>query len=112
MVKNKYMKSIGLEPSKDNLMSTLKENAIGRNESVWKFAEFCGQQEGRCSIAIDSGWGSGKTFFVHHVKMLIDSYNEYIKQEDLDVEGIKIIFNEYIKHQENLDKERFGQDIL
>ncbi len=111
MVKNKYMKSIGLEPSKDNLMSTLKENAIGRNESVWKFAEFCGQQEGRCSIAIDSGWGSGKTFFVHHVKMLIDSYNEYIKQEDLDVEGIKIIFNEYIKHQENLDKERFGQDI-
>ena len=64
-----------LEPTRENLLKTLSEDILNRNKSVWQFAEFCDIQDDKCSIALDSEWGSGKTFFVHHVKLLFDSFN-------------------------------------
>ena len=73
------IKSLELEPSKENLLSTLTSNLIGRNKSVWYFARFCNLQEGKSSIAVDGKWGYGKTFFVKQTKMLIEAFNIFTK---------------------------------
>ena len=71
------IKSRELEPNKDNLLATLKQDLLDRNKSVWQFARFCDEQEGKCSIAIDAKWGFGKTFFVKQTKLLIESFNQF-----------------------------------
>ena len=71
------IKSMELEPTRENLLETLSKNLLDRNKSVWQFASFCDAQDGKCSIAIDAKWGSGKTFFVRHVQMLIESFNDF-----------------------------------
>ena len=72
------IKSFELEPSKENLLNTLSKNLLDRNLDVWYFARFCNAQEGKCSIAIDGKWGSGKTFFTKHVQLLIESFNPLV----------------------------------
>lgn len=71
------LKTQELEPTKENIIFTLKKDLLDRNVSVLQFARFCDAQEGRCSIAIDAGWGFGKTFFVKQTKLLIELYNEF-----------------------------------
>lgn len=63
------------EPDHDNIFNSLIEDTVGRDENLWKFAGFCSAQEKRCSIALDSGWGTGKTFFLKQLQMLFDAYN-------------------------------------
>ena len=70
------IKSFELEPTKENIIRTLEEDLLGRNKDVWAFARLCSNQERRCSIAIDSKWGNGKTFFVKQVMALLDALNE------------------------------------
>ncbi len=70
------LKSLELEPTKENVLSTIKDDLIGRNESVWRFASFCNAQEGKCSIALDAKWGDGKTFFVKQTQVLLEAYND------------------------------------
>ena len=53
--------------------------------------------EGPYSVAIDSEWGSGKTFFVKQVKMLLDSLNP---QSKVDKETSDKILKKF-----NLDKD-------
>lgn len=71
------IKSMELEPTRENLLNTLTKDLLDRNKSVWHFARFCDAQEGKCSIAIDAKWGAGKTFFVRHVQLLMDSFNQF-----------------------------------
>lgn len=65
-----------LEPTKDNLIKALKEDFFSRNEDVLRFAQLCSLCEGNYSIAVNGRWGSGKTFFVKQVQLLIDSCND------------------------------------
>ncbi|NCB52363.1 MAG: hypothetical protein EOM54_10880 [Clostridia bacterium] len=66
-------------------------DAIDRNQDVIRFCTILNSVEGPCSIALDGKWGSGKTFFVKQVKMLIDAYNGCICNpiEEEDVAQIK-----------------------
>ena len=73
------MKKYDLEPSRENLLRTYKENSIGRNADLIHFIAILDAIEDGCSIALDGNWGSGKTFFVKQTKMVMDAYNEYIK---------------------------------
>ena len=61
---------------------TLCADTVGRNADVFRFASILNEIDGRCSIAVDGNWGSGKTFFVKQVKMVMDAYNDFIKTED------------------------------
>ena len=88
------IKSFELEPSRDNLLITLTKNLLDRNDIVLQFAQFCDAQDNKCSVAIDGKWGSGKTFFVRHVQMLIDSYNPKSSLTDEERNKIKSIFSE------------------
>ena len=96
------IKSFALEPTRENLLNTVTRDLLERNKSVWQFARFCDAQDGKCSIAIDAKWGQGKTFFVRHVQMLLDSFNEFtnsVSEEDRTT--IKQSFSRYIGTGEN-----------
>ena len=69
------IRSKELEPTRENLVLTLSKDLLDRNKSVWQFARFCDAQDDKCSIALNAKWGSGKTFFVRHVQLLIESFN-------------------------------------
>ena len=76
------MKSSELMPSYENLLQSFLNNTIGRNGDVWDFCRILDGIEGRFSIAIDSSWGSGKTFFIKQSKMLLDALNPNIVIND------------------------------
>lgn len=67
-----------LQPTKENLFDTLHSDLLGRNENIWYFACLLDQIKNSCSIALDANWGQGKTFFVKHVQLLIESLNPFL----------------------------------
>ena len=73
------MKKLELKATEENIIESLENDAIGRNNEVFNFSELLSTLEGPYSVAIDSEWGSGKTFFVKQVKMLLDSLNPQSK---------------------------------
>lgn len=72
------MKSYDLKPTTDNLISTYQQDVIGRNSDIFLFTEILNEIEDGCAIALDGRWGSGKTFFVKQVKMVMDAHNNFI----------------------------------
>jgi len=69
------MKRHELLPTEANLIQTYIDDPINRDEYINDLVSFLSVVEGGYSLAIDSQWGSGKTFFVKQVKMVIDSLN-------------------------------------
>lgn len=96
------IKSLELEPTKENILETITRNLIDRNYSVWQFARFCDAQEYRCSIALDAQWGYGKTFFVKQAKMLMETFNAFTntitEEEKVRIEKA---FSQYIGSGDN-----------
>lgn len=72
------MKSSELLPSYDNLWKTFVNDTIGRSADVIRFASMLNVIDSNFSIALDSSWGSGKTFFVKQVKMFLDANNDHV----------------------------------
>ena len=72
------MKSSELLPSYDNLRKTFVNDTIGRSADVIRFANMLNVIDSSFSIALDSSWGSGKTFFVKQVKMFLDANNDHV----------------------------------
>lgn len=70
------MKNYSLKPTEENVLELLRTNPIQRNPYVFRFAEMLSHMEDDCySIALNGDWGSGKTFFVKQVKLLLDAAN-------------------------------------
>lgn len=79
------MKSLELQPTYENLISTFNGDLLDRNQFLYRFIELLDAVEDGCVIAIDNQWGSGKTFFVKQAKLLVDSFNgftNYVEDED------------------------------
>lgn len=91
------VKKLELKATEENIIESLENDAIGRNNEVFNFSKLLSTLEGPYSVAIDSEWGSGKTFFVKQVKMLLDSLNP---QSKVDKETSDKILKKF-----NLDKE-------
>lgn len=79
------MEKYSLEPTEENIVSSIKNDATGRNQALYLFLKMLSEQDGPWSVAIDAQWGYGKTFFVKQVQYLIDSINQVDKIEDLAV---------------------------
>ena len=75
------MKSYDLKPTRENLLSTYRQDVIDRNGDIFMFIELLNMVEDSCSIALEGNWGSGKTFFVKQVKMVMDAHNDFIDPE-------------------------------
>ncbi len=69
------MKSFDLKLTDDNLIKKLEEDILGRNVSIYRFIRLLLAIEDGGVISIDGNWGSGKTFFVKQVKLVLDAYN-------------------------------------
>lgn len=87
------MKSYSYKPTDDNVLHLLKSNLIGRKQDIMRFLALLSNMEGDCySIALNGEWGSGKTFFIKQVKLLLDAKNPYSQMpDDLRKEVIKIV---------------------
>ena len=88
------MKSFELKPTKENLLSTYKNDQIGRNTDIHAFVDILNSLEDSCSIALDGAWGSGKTFFVKQVKMVLESCSP-IKSKSEYRDEIKTVWKNY-----------------
>lgn len=94
------MKPYDLKPTYDNLLEMYKKNVIGRNADVFCFIAIVNSIEAGCSIAVDGNWGSGKTFFVKQVKMIMDAHNPFIASEcEEDRDEIISIRNHYYRNK-------------
>lgn len=88
------MKSLELKPNKEILLETLEKNIIGRNTEIINFIRLLDSIKSNFSIAIDNDWGTGKTFFVKKVKMILDAYNEHSYDYELsNLERIKNVID-------------------
>ena len=70
------MKKHDLQPTDDNIRNTFIRDSIGRNKDLVNFIKIIDSIDESFSIALDSYWGSGKTFFVKQVKMILDTVTE------------------------------------
>ena len=72
------MKSYGYKPTDNNALNLLKSNQIGRKQDILRFLTLLSNMEDDCySIALNGEWGSGKTFFIKQVKLLLDAANPH-----------------------------------
>lgn len=69
------MKKLVLLPTDENLILTIKEDALDRNAELNSFCHLLSTQNSMNSIALDGRWGSGKTFFVKQCALLINAKN-------------------------------------
>ncbi len=93
------MKKQDLQPTDDNIRSTFCKDSIGRNKELVNFIKIIDSIDESYSIALDSYWGSGKTFFVKQVKMILDAKTEESYGE---VEGKKQVVDTWSKISNNM----------
>ena len=97
------MKSFDLLPTEDNLVNTFTNDSIERASSVFSFVKLLCNIESAFTIAVDSAWGNGKTFFVKQTKMVLDSLNKDNPFSKTD-NGLKIKKKwDSLNRQENMD---------
>lgn len=72
------MKFLDLEPTEENVVNQFCIDSIDRNNDIAQFVSLLNSIDESCAISVDALWGSGKTFFVKQVKMVMDSYNPNI----------------------------------
>ena len=80
------MKRFDLTSTPENIKTTLINDPINRNEDLVAFVNLINSAEDCYSIALDSQWGSGKTFFVKQAKLIFDVMNRVIHQEQNEPE--------------------------
>jgi hypothetical protein len=94
------MKSYELQPTHENLLNTYLNDTIARDMDMFHFIKILNSIDDSCSIALDGGWGSGKTFFVKQSKMVLDAHNDFIISYDDTVrEKIKDLWIQRHKNQ-------------
>ena len=83
--------------SDENLSNCYINNILERNTYIHSFISMLLSIEKGGVIAIDGEWGSGKTYFVHQVKWLLDSTNKNIDNEVESVLSRTVPKLDYIK---------------
>lgn len=84
------MRKIELQPTKENILDTFLSDSIGRNKDVCYFISLLETLDESTSIAINNNWGSGKTFFVKQIEMILGVYNEHYNTPFDEIESKKI----------------------
>ena len=93
------MKKQDLQPTDDNIRNTFYKDSIGRNKDLVYFIKIIDSIDESYSIALVSYWGSGKTFFVKQVKMILDAKTEESYGE---VEGKEQVVNTWNRISKNM----------
>lgn len=88
------MKNYSLKPTDENAIKLLRDNPIGRNGNVLRFISLLSQIQESCTIAINGEWGSGKTFFVKQVKLILDALNDQSTMDEQTRTEVKRIVHQ------------------
>ena len=73
------MSTFELAPTIENYLQTLNDDVVKRNDDVVNFYRLLYFLEGTAALALDGHGGSGKTFFVNQVMLLVKALNSNIK---------------------------------
>ena len=104
------MKNLVLEPKEENIIDTFLKDSIGRDEDIITFVKMIDSLEESTSIAIDSDWGDGKTFFVKQTKLILDCYNKNINNNNAKKEEIKAKTNKIVQALLHTNQDFYIQD--
>lgn len=97
------MKSFDLIPTEENLTNTFINDSIERDSSVFSFVKLLCNIDSAFTIAVNSAWGNGKTFFVKQTKLVLDSLNKDNPFSKTD-NGLKIKTKwDSLNRQDNID---------
>lgn len=92
------MKKHDLQPTPDNIRNTFIRDSIGRNKDLVNFIKIIDSIDESFSIALDSYWGSGKTFFVKQVKMILDANNEFTYDSVEEKDKVLKTWNNWLRN--------------
>lgn len=64
-------------PGDDELLGLISSNSLKRNQDITDMLRLLMNIDKGLSIFLDGDWGSGKTYFVRSLKVVIDTLNTY-----------------------------------
>ena len=76
------MKKIDKDPTHKELIDLIVANPIGRNADLVSMTETIFSTEGGMTYFLDGDWGSGKTFFVKQLKIVLEALNPNTENDD------------------------------
>lgn len=76
--------NIELKPTCENILKTIKDDVIKRNDTLKKFISILYSLEDNNIISLNGEWGSGKTFFVKQIEKVISNLNGNVDKEIAD----------------------------
>lgn len=94
------MKALDLKSTDENVVKTFIEDALGRSGDVCSFVNLLHNVEGAYSIGLDGRWGTGKTFFVKQSKLVLDSFNQNVVQDNVDLNKIQLACRKWVNDTE------------
>ena len=71
-----------LDPTEENVLALLERDPLDRRKEVFRFVQLLEAIDDHCTIALNGSWGSGKTFFVKQIKLILDSKNPFSCQSE------------------------------
>lgn len=99
-----------LEPTFDNICTTILNDPIKRNEFLFTFYDLLNNCSSATSISLDGQWGSGKTFFVKQTELLLKS--ELPEIEELKNESTKKVeYQKFTLIKEKLKEHKDHRDM-
>ena len=81
------MKRLNETPTDEAIVAFLKQDILGRNESLADFIGLLNRIEGGFTFLVDDGWGQGKTVFVRQLCEVVRQLNDQL-DDDYELEEI------------------------
>ena len=75
-MKKDNLKKLELEATQEIVIQTFINDNIKRNEELSNFLEILDNINDSVMISLDAEWGSGKTFFVKQIELLLNYYRQ------------------------------------
>lgn len=94
-------------PTRNNLIESAMTDAVGRNQDLKMFLKLLHNADEFSTIAINGGWGTGKTFFVKQAQLLIDIFDKQAIDERSEQEA-----STGVSTLQNIFKDSFNENKL
>ena len=89
-----------LKPTQENIIKTIKDNILGRNNTIKIFTKMLYSMSEQNIISLNGDWGTGKTFFIKQLVEVIKCLSVENYEVDKD---ILVFIKELEKEFENIE---------
>ena len=103
------MRRLTLEATDENVLESIKNNTLYRNDDVKEFVETLDLIEGNMFISLDASWGEGKTFFIRQIEKTLEyaTKRDWVEGKEKDVEKLEPFFKGTSLNKVTLNKSYF-----